>query len=252
MTALYHRIFLFWPPYGSVHSDTWVACNKWTTKINQSLVNFLGGRGGRGPGWPPRGSTSDGMSGCALYFAHLILATSVCAPSSSTRSRTWLIRRTHHHGNLDLILGINLPPRWHPRHVTVFVYSTFSYETPPLTPTASCAAPSSSTTSTLCRPRLLYAWQPRPWLFTLISAFSTSAQRAIIRMSYSSFSTPVAASTPRWCYDSGDVNPLALLQSDHLQWFRCDYGGCRRVYHDTWLFRVCWITIPCNVLSQVL
>jgi hypothetical protein len=116
-----------------------------------------------------------------------------CVPSSSTRSRVWQTWRTHRHGSLDLVLSIDLPPRRLPRRVTVFVYDAFSYAPLALAPTMVHPwlherLPRLQHPRLLRRPRLPYARHPRPWLFTLVSATSTSAQRAIICMRIRQFS----------------------------------------------------------------
>ena len=60
----------------------------------------------------------------------------------------------------------------------------------------------------LRQPRLPYARHPRPWLFTLVSATSTSAQRAIIHMRLRQFCSNHSIHTALRLCLWGDVNPL--------------------------------------------
>ena len=63
----------------------------------------------------------------------------------------------------------------------------------------------------LPRPRLPYARHPRPWLFTLVSATSTSAQRAIIHMRLRQFCSNHSIHTALRLCLWGDVNPLVPI-----------------------------------------
>ena len=100
---------------------------------------------------------------------------------------------------------------------------------PPRAPVASCAATSSSATSTaLRRPRLLYARHLRPWLLQLgyldIGTKGYHPHEFLAGSLQSQHPHCADATTAGGCQSVGSYLRL-LLQSHRLQCSRCDCGG---------------------------